>query len=363
MVTREKRVARAGRLRRLHTRARPPVRAPERRRDLEAMGAAWWSALDAAESALRAAASTLTERDLRELRTRLSHERAATVALLEDVARAERSRARFSQLLVSRSNLRRLLRLPSYVTACVFNLDGVLIGSAALHAAAWAETFDPFLLERSERTGGRFAPFDRHAPFDPRTDYWEHIHSRPRLEGVRAFLASRGISLPDGEPTDTPGAETVHGLANRKREALLRRLEQEGVRAFEGSRRYLECAREAGVRRAVISASANTDTLLERAGLATLIDERVDGAAIVAERLRPRPEPDLVLAACRRLGVEPGQAAVFETNAAGVAAARSAGVGLVVGVDPLGHGRALRSAGADLVAAGLAELLEPVGRL
>ena len=316
------------------------------------MGASWWSALDAAETALRAAGSPLKPEELRQRAGRLAAERAATVELLDEVARAERVRARFSQLLLSRSNLRVLLGLPAGVHACVFNLDGVLIGSAALHAAAWAETFDELILARIERTGGRFAPFD------PRADYAEHIHGKPRLDGVRAFLACRGISLPDGSADDPPGAETVHGLANRKREALLRRLEEDGVTAFEGSRRYLETARDAGLRRAVVSASANTEGILERAGLASLIEQRVDGNTILAEGLRARPAADIMLAACRLLGVEPGEAAAFETSPAGVAAARAAGFHFVVGVDRDGRADRLLAGGADLAVGGLAELYE-----
>jgi HAD superfamily hydrolase (TIGR01509 family) len=321
--------------------------------DLETAGALWWSALDAAESALRAADRSLTAQERRELGARLTEERMRTVRLLDGVAQMERRRTRFSHLLVPRSSLRRLLGLPSTVTACVFNLDGVLIGSAALHEAAWTETFDEFILARVERTRGRFAPFN------PRTDYPQHIHGRPRLDGVRAFLASRGISLPEGSPGDRPGVETVHGLANRKKEALLRRIEERGVRAFEGSRRYLETARDAGVRRAVVSASANTDVILGRAGLTDLVEASVDGNTIAAEGLRAKPAPDTLLAACRKLGVEPQRAAAFETTFAGLTAAREGGFGLVIAVDDeAGRVDALRERGADLVIPGLAELFE-----
>jgi HAD superfamily hydrolase (TIGR01509 family) len=320
--------------------------------NLETAGAMWWSALDAADSALRAAGRSLTAQERRELGARLSSERALTVKLLDDVARVQRQRTRFSHLLVPRSNLRRVLGLPATVNACVFNLDGVLIGSAALHEAAWAETFDPFILARIERTHGRFAPFN------PRTDYPHHIHGKPRLDGVRAFLASRGISLPEGRAGDPPGAETVHGLANRKHEALLRRIEAQGVRAFDGSRRYLQTARDAGVHRAVVSASANTGMILERAGLSGLIEATVDGNTIAAEHLRSKPAPDTLLAACARLGVEPQHAAAFETTLAGVAAARAGDFKLVIAVDQAGNTDRLRERGADLVIPGLAELFE-----
>jgi HAD superfamily hydrolase (TIGR01509 family) len=325
---------------------------PARAATLGSVAASWRSAFDAADAALSAADRSLKPTELRELRRRLAGERSSTVALLEKVARVEGSHATFAELLVSRPNLKRLLGLPSDVSACVFNLDGVLVGSSALHAAAWGETFDEFIQARVERTGGRFAPFN------PRVDYWRHIHGQPRLHGVHAFLAGRGISLPAGAPDDPPGAETVHGLANRKREALLRRIDEQGVSAFEGSKRYLETARDADVRRAVVSASANTATILERSGLVELVDECVDGDTIVAEGLRARPAPDILLAACRRLGVQPGDAAVFETSAAGVAAGRAAGFVLVVGVDPAGDGAGLAAEGADLVVSGLADLFE-----
>src|SRR5262249_14244955 len=156
-----------------------------------------------------------------------------------------------------------------------------------------------------------------------------------------------GISLPDGDPADPPGAETVSGLANRKSQVLLRRLDEHGVAALGGSRRYLELARQAGVHRAAVSASANTAAILERSGLAQMIEECVDGEAIVSERLRTRPAPDVLLAACRRLSVEPAHAAVFETSSAGIAAARAAGFDLVVGVARPEGADGLAGAGAD----------------
>ncbi len=320
--------------------------------DLETLSGEWRAAFDAAESALRDSARLLPSQELRVRGSRLAAERQSVVQLLDGVARDRGSRTRFSHLLVSRLNLRRLLGLPPGVDACVFNLDGVLIGSAAVHAEAWTETFDEFIATRTARTHGRWAPFN------PRTDYPQHIHGRPRLEGVREFLASRGISLPEGDPEDPPGTETVHGLANRKKEALLRRIEEHGIPAFEGSRRYLEIARDAELHRAVVSASANTHTILEQAGLAGLIEGCVDGNTMVDEHLRGRPEPDVLLAACARIGVDPGRAAVFETSAAGLTAARAAGFQLVVGVERTERAGALLAHGADLVIPGLAELLE-----
>jgi beta-phosphoglucomutase-like phosphatase (HAD superfamily) len=319
---------------------------------LDGVANAWWSSLDAAETAVRAAHASLAAGELRTLSARLAAERSSTVQLLQEVARAERVPARFDHLLVSRSNLRSLLGLPSTVTACVFNLDGVLVASATLHSAAWAETLDEFIGARIERTHGSFSPFD------PRTDYARHMHGKPRLDGLRAFLASRGISLPEGAASDAPGTETVYGLANRKKQALLRALDREGIRAFDGAKRYLEAARDAGIGRLGISASANSGEMIGRAGLGSLLVQCLDGDAIVARSLRARPAPDIPLEASRLLGVEPGHAAVFETTPAGVEAAHACGFGLIVGVAATDDGRPLLRAGADLVVESLAEILE-----
>jgi HAD superfamily hydrolase (TIGR01509 family) len=307
-------------------------------------------ALDAAQAAL-AAARTLPPEELRGRRAGLDAERLAAARLLEGVARDHNLTARFAYLTTPARELRRLLGLPDRIDACVFTLDGVLVGSAAVHAAAWAETFDAFLLARGEQADRPFRPFD------PNGDYYMHIHARPRLEGVRSFLESRGISLPEGEAGDPADRATVHGLANRKAAALLRRLDAHPLAAYAGSRQYLEVARAAHVRRVVVSASANARPMLDRAGLAGLVDDCVDGSAMVAERLRPKPAPDTLLAACRRVGVAPQDAAAFETTESGVAAARAAGFALVVGVAANADPQALRAAGADQVLGALADLL------
>jgi HAD superfamily hydrolase (TIGR01509 family) len=318
---------------------------------LESLASDWRSAFHAAGAALAAASESLPEQELRARATRLAEEVPPTEDLLAALAGNRRSALPFLHLFVSPGEARRLLGLPPEVRACVFNLDGVLIGSAALHSAAWAEAFDEFLSNRSDRTGGMFAPFN------PRTDYPRHLHAVPRLDGARAFLASRGIRLPEGGPGDPPGAETVFGLANRKSAALLQRIDRYGVSAFEGSRSYLELAHEIGVRCAVVSASANTDRILQRAGLDDLIEERVDGNVMLAEHLRVKPAPDTLLAACRRLGVEPRRAAAFETTRAGVVAGRAAGFDLVIGVDSGAGVEGLRAVGADRVVSGVGELL------
>jgi HAD superfamily hydrolase (TIGR01509 family) len=319
----------------------------------------WRIVFDTAQDALRAAERCGTSlgfasRELHERVAGLQQERQATALLLEALAREEHAAIRHH--LAAPRATRRMLGLPDEVLGCVFELDGVLTASASIHAAAWAETFDPFLARRSERTGERFAPF---RPFDPGSDYYRHIHARPRIEGIHAFLASRGIRLPEGHFSDPPGTETVFGLANRKNEALLRRLDREGVTAFAGSRRYLEAVREAGLRCAVVSASANTAVILERAGLADLVETRIDGNTIRAERLRSKPAPDTMIAAARLLGVQPARAVAFETTVAGLDAAHAAGYGLVIGVDREGRAETLRAHGADVVVPDFAELLDP----
>jgi HAD superfamily hydrolase (TIGR01509 family) len=318
--------------------------------DVEELSAGWRTALDVARAAVVAADSLLPPTETHERTVRLADERKEVAHLLEALARDQRSDARL--WAVAPWDGKRLLGLSPTVAACVFNLDGVLLGSAAVHAAAWAETFDEFIANRIERTGGLFAPFN------PRTDYYKYMHGRPRLDGVRGFLASRGINLPEGVPGDASGAETVHGLANRKGEALTRRLEHEGPKAFAGSHRYLELARDAGVRCAIVSASANARTILERSGLSGLIDGCVDGNTMENDDLRAKPAPDTLLAACRQLGVAPQNAASFETTPAGIAAARTAEFGLVIGVNSNGRAGTLREEGADVVITGLAELLD-----
>ena len=241
-----------------------------------------------------------------------------------------------------------VLGLPEGVTTCLFDLDGVLTDTAAVHDAAWTQTFDAFLRERD---GAGFTPFD------PRADYDAYVDGRRREDGVRAFLASRGIELPEGHPDDPPEAATVSGLGNRKNALLLARIASDGVEVYEGSRRYLQAARDAGLRRAVVSSSANTAQVLEVTGLAPLVEVRVDGVTARDERLAGKPAPDTFLRAAELLGVEPAQAAVFEDALAGVQAGRAGRFGHVVGVDRVGQAAALAAHGADVVVRDLAELL------
>jgi beta-phosphoglucomutase family hydrolase len=238
------------------------------------------------------------------------------------------------------------------VTACLFDLDGVLTQTALVHNAAWKQTFDDLLRARSAATGEPFRPFD------PGPDYHRYVDGRQRADGVRAFLASRGIVLPEGHPDDPPEAHTVYGVGNRKNVVLLDRIGRDGVQAYPGSVTYLNRAVAAGLRRAVVSASANCQQVVAAAGLAPLLEVRVDGLVARAGGLRGKPQPDTFLAAARQLGVDPANAAVFEDAQAGVAAGRAGGFGYVVGVDRVGQADQLRAHGADLVVTDLAELLD-----
>jgi beta-phosphoglucomutase-like phosphatase (HAD superfamily) len=326
------------------------------RAELDALRSEWREALLSAREALRAEEGVLPEEELEAHERHLHGEYKTAAAELRQFALDEGLPTELAEPFLPRALARRALGLPPTVRSCVFELDDVLVGSAGLHREAWARTLNELLAARSETSYGRLS-----APFDPRTDYQEHIEGRPRLEGVRAFLASRGIRLPEGQPADPPGTETVHGLANRKHEWLGLLLEQRGVGAFDGVRHYLELAHDARISCAVVSASAHTDEMLERSGLDELVDGSIDAETIAAEHLRNRPAPDRLLAACRRLGVEPQSAAAFETTPAGVAAARAAGFAWVVAVDPAGDPdrlRQLRLAGADMAVRGLAHLLE-----
>jgi beta-phosphoglucomutase family hydrolase len=244
------------------------------------------------------------------------------------------------------------LGLPSRIRACLFDLDGVLTQTARVHAAAWKEMFDTFLRERAARTGEAFAPFD------PVTDYTHYVDGKPRYDGVRSFLASRGIELPEGDPSDPPSAETVCGLGNRKNELVLALLKRDGVQVYEGSVRYVRAVRDAGLHRAVVSASANCRDVLEAAGIENLFEIRIDGIVVEERHLKGKPAPDTFLAAAEELGAKPAEAAVFEDALAGVEAGRAGQFGFVVGVDRAEQRKALLEHGADVVVTDLAELLK-----
>ena len=235
-----------------------------------------------------------------------------------------------------------MLGLPAGTRACLFDLDGVLTQTAKVHAAAWKEMFDAYLRERSQRTGEPFTPFDP-------ADYSRHVDGKLRVDGARAFLASRGIVLPDDE---------VDALAERKDALLVELLRTKHVETYEGSVRYVEAVRKAGLRTGVVSASQHCKDVLESAGIDSLFDTRVDGLVAEAEHLAGKPAPDTFLAAARVLGVEPLEAAVFEDALAGVDAGRAGHFGFVVGVDRKGQAAELRRHGADTVVSDLGALLE-----
>ncbi|WP_433346747.1 beta-phosphoglucomutase family hydrolase [Micromonospora sp. CA-111912] len=245
-----------------------------------------------------------------------------------------------------------MLGLPDHVTACLFDLDGVLTQTARVHNAAWTQTFDAFLRRHSAASG------EPYRPFDPGPDYNRYVDGRPRADGVRAFLASRGITLPEGGPDDPPEADTVNGVGNRKNVVLLEHLRTDGVEVYPGSVTYLKATVDAGLRRAVVSASANCRQVVAAAGLEPLLEARVDGVVARERGLRGKPHPDTFLAGAKLLGVEPAQAAVFEDALAGVAAGRAGGFGYVVGVDRVGQAEELRAHGADVVVTDLGDLID-----
>ena len=245
-----------------------------------------------------------------------------------------------------------MLGLPDEVRACLFDLDGVLTQTAKVHAAAWKEMFDGYLRERAAESGERFVAFDRVG------DYDEYVDGKPRCEGVRSFLDSRGIELPRGDPSDATDAETIDGLGNRKNEIVLRLIQDQGVEAYDGSVRYVRATREAGLARAVVSSSTNCRDVLAAAGIEDLFEQRIDGVVAEREHLKGKPAPDTFLAGARALGVAPSQAAVFEDALAGVAAGRAGGFVRVVGVNRADQADALREHGADVVVRDLAELLD-----
>jgi beta-phosphoglucomutase family hydrolase len=244
-----------------------------------------------------------------------------------------------------------VLGLPKSVHACLFDLDGVLTDTASVHTKAWKVMFDAFLQERAEKTGEPFVPFD------PAADYRKYVDGKKREDGVRSFLASRGIELPDGSPDDPASADTIYGLGNRKNDAFQKTLHDDGVQVFDGSRRYLEAVAAAGVATAVVSSSANTREVLEITGLDRFIQQRVDGVTLREDHIAGKPAPDSFLRAAQLLDVPASEAAVFEDALSGVEAGRAGHFGFVVGVDRVGQAEDLKQHGADVVVTDLAELL------
>ena len=244
-----------------------------------------------------------------------------------------------------------MYRLPESIRVCLFDLDGVLTPTAKIHAQAWKAMFDDYLRRRAERTGEPFRPFDL------REDYDKYVDGLPRYDGVRSFLTSRGIELPQGDPGDPPDRETIDGLGNRKNELVLKLIAEEHVGAYPGSVRFVHAVRDAGLRCAVVSSSANCKDVLRSAKIDDLFEAIVDGVVAEREQLKGKPAPDTFLAGARALSVDPDAAAVFEDALAGVEAGRAGGFGYVVGVNRADQADALREHGADVVVDDLADLL------
>ncbi|MEU3628053.1 hypothetical protein BS329_39725 [Amycolatopsis coloradensis] len=241
-----------------------------------------------------------------------------------------------------------MIGLPDTITACLFDLDGVLTGTAVQHREAWKRTFDDFLRTRD---GDAFTPFTD-------ADYAAYVDGRPRADGVRTFLTSRGIELPEGEPDDAVDAATVNGVGNRKNELVLKIIDEEGVTPYPGSVRYLEAAKAAGLRIGVVTSSANGAKVLDAADLTKFVEARIDGIVLAEKNLRGKPAPDSFLAGAEAFGVAPEHAAVFEDALAGVQAGKDGAFGYVVGVNRAHQAGELLEHGADVVVDDLAELLE-----
>jgi len=242
-----------------------------------------------------------------------------------------------------------VLLLPGSITACLFDLDGVITNTAELHAAAWKQTFDDVLR--------RWAVPDEPVLFDAVVDYDRYVDGKPRAAGVRSFFASRGIELAAGSPADVASADTVFSVGRRKNGLVQELMAQQGVAAYQGSVRFLAAVKAAGLRVALVTSSENAGAALRAAGLEGFFDVQVDGEVALQLGLAGKPSPDVFQEAARRLGVAPAHAAVFEDALAGVAAGRAGGFGLVVGVDRSGHRADLCAAGADTVVADLSELI------
>ena len=251
---------------------------------------------------------------------------------------------------MSRSRLKQAVTKDRF-DAVLFDLDGVLTATAKVHAACWKRMFDDFLRERAEE---RNEPFQ---PFEIATDYKLYVDGRPRLEGARTFLESRGIELPYGDPDSPPNRKTIFGLGNRKDEMVRETFESEGVEAYKGSVALVRHLRKQGIKTAVVSASSNCEAVLKAAGIADLFDVRVDGEVIARLKLAGKPAPDTFLRAAEELGVEPKRAVVVEDAISGVQAGRDGGFGLVIGVNRKGDAKTLWENGADIIVADLGEML------
>lgn len=241
--------------------------------------------------------------------------------------------------------------LPAEIRACLFDLDGVLTSTTKLHIGAWKQTFDDFLRQHAAATG---VPF---VPFDPASDYTQYVDGRPRADGVRTFLASRQLTLPEGDQDSAPGFDTVAGLGSLKNRLVVEHMETKGVEERPGARAYLEACAEQGLRRVVVSSSANARRALTLTGLDVLVEHVVDGIVARERELPGKPDPATFVYGAELVGCTPAESVVFEDAVAGVTAGRAGAFGYVVGIDDAGQPDALRAAGADIVVADLGELL------
>jgi len=328
----------------------PPEIVRPRRRELETISAHWQGALDTADRALTADTGLLAPAEIATRRRALVAERHELATLLRRLARARGiSPPPWLAATIVRPSM---LGLGQTVRGCVFDLDGVLTDSGLLHAASWAEVFDGYLLRLAHDTGRQFIPFD------PADDYRMYLDGRLRIEGVHAFLASRGIHLAEGRPDDDASAETAYGLARHKGELLERALRRRGLATLPGARRYLQAAGFARLGRAVVSASTSTRPMLELVALEHLVDAQLDADVMRREGLRPRPAPDLLVASCRVLGLRPEETVALTHSGAGVVAGRNAGLA-VIGIGDGQRADLLRDFGAERVVPSLSALLAP----
>ena len=236
--------------------------------------------------------------------------------------------------------------------AILFDLDGVITNTASLHAACWKQMFDEYLKKRATQRGEAFRPFDI------ATDYRLHVDGKPRFDGVRDFLTSRGIKLPEGTPADPPEAETVGGLGNRKNELINDVIEERGVQAYEGSVKFIHQLHNQGYKIGVVSSSQNCGIVLKAAKLDHFFDAQVDGHMIEDQHLPGKPAPDTFLIGAELLGVGPKRTVVIEDAISGVQAGRNGNFGLVIGVARKGNAEELLHQGAHMVVNDLAELVD-----
>jgi beta-phosphoglucomutase-like phosphatase (HAD superfamily) len=308
--------------------------------DLNVTAARWQWALDAAARALEADRVVLPAAEVTREARRLTEERRETAALLRAVATMRGVAP--APWLSSGPMTRHRLGLPETVDVCLFDLEGVLTDSDALHAAAWAQALEPVLLGLAHEERAPYTPFDRE------NDYHAYFDGQLRFEGIRLFLAGRGLRLSDGE---------IASIARRKGELLEHGLHSRGVAALGGAHRYLQAVSLAGLGRAAVSASTTAAPMLAAAGLASLVEVRVDARTMQSQHLQPRPAPDLLLEACRELRADPERAVSLTHSGPGIVAAKSIGMP-VIGVASGPEAEALRAYGADDVVPALGTLID-----